>query len=69
MKKLLTLLLCLMVGIGSIRAGNIASGSVGNAGTWAISDKGELYIDVANVPSYGTTGVDSRARDYSRVLN
>ncbi len=51
-QKLFTMLLCLIVGIGSVNAADIASGSFKNGGTWKISDKGELYIDAVTVPDY-----------------
>ena len=52
MKKLFTMLLCLIVCIGSMNAKDIASGSFKNGGTWRINDQGELYIDAVTVPDY-----------------
>ena len=54
MKKLLTLVLCLIVGIGTMNAKDIASGTFKNGGTWKISDQGELYVDAVTVPDYKT---------------
>ena len=54
MKKFLSLLLVLCAAI-TISAGNIASGTFKNGGTWKISSNGELYIDATKVPDYNTT--------------
>ena len=51
LQKFLSLLLVLCAAI-TISAGNIAQGSFKKGGTWTISEGGELYIDVKNVPDY-----------------
>ena len=53
LQKFLSLLLVLCAAI-TISAGNIASGTFKKGGSWSISDGGELYIDVKNVPDYKT---------------
>ena len=52
MKKLFTMLLCLIVGIGSMNAKDIASGTFKNGGSWKITDQGELYVDAVTVPDF-----------------
>ena len=54
LQKFLSLLLVLCAAI-TISAGNIASGTFKNGGTWKISSNGELYIDATKVPDYNTT--------------
>lgn len=52
MKKLLTILLCLVVGIGSINA-NRLNGSFKNGGTWYLdSNTGVLEIDAETIPDF-----------------
>ena len=55
MKKLFTMLLCLIVGIGIMNAAqNTVSGTFKNGGTWRINDQGELYVDAVTIPNYKT---------------
>lgn len=58
MKKLFTMLLCLIVGIGSMNAKDIASGTFKNGGSWKISEQGELYVDAVTIPDYKLTKKD-----------
>ena len=72
MKKLLTRLLTLLLVIFAaitVRAGNIASGSVGNGGTWSISDGGELYVDAVTIPSYNKQSFPMGDSEYYVVGN
>ena len=53
MKKLLTMFLCFVVGIGSINAEALyTSGTFSNGGTWKINTNGVLIINASEVPTF-----------------
>ena len=62
------MLLCLIVGIGSMNAKDIASGTFKNGGTWKISDQGELYVDAVTVPDYSYCGPWDAYSNYVKTL-
>lgn len=60
MKKLFTMLLCLIVGIGSMNAKDIASGTFKNGGSWKISEQGVLTVSATTVPNYINNNDDGK---------
>ena len=60
MKKLFTMLLCLIVGIGSMFAQVNASGTLSNGGTWKLQ-QGTLYVEASAIPNFKKSYVDGGA--------